>query len=131
MSEINLGDVFGVLAVSGLSIICGLILGIAALVAECKLFSKAGYDWWAAIIPIYNLYVLFQIIYGSDKGWKFLLLLIPLAGEVVGLVACFRLAQQFNRSFIFCILNVIITPITLLIMAFGDAEYMGSYNGML
>ena len=39
------------------------VIGIVALIAECKLYAMAGEPAWAAIIPIYNLYVFFKIIY--------------------------------------------------------------------
>lgn len=129
MSEINFGDIIAtILGMGALSVLL-FFLCIVVIVAQCKLFSKAGYDWWAALIPVYNSYVLFEIIYGN--GWKFLLMLIPVVGQIAVLVSYFRLAQQFNQSLIFCLLSVICTPITMCIMAFGDAEYRGTYDGLL
>ena len=53
-----------------------LAIAVLGIIAMWKIFEKAGEPGWAAIIPFYNLYVLFKITWGN--GWKFLLLLIPL-----------------------------------------------------
>lgn len=53
-----------------------LICTILTLVASWMVYKKMGRQGWEGIVPIYNLYVLCQELYGS--GWKFLLLLIPL-----------------------------------------------------
>lgn len=135
MNELDFGDIiggmFGALAVSGAVLALGVIICIVMIVAECKLFTKAGYEWWEAIIPIYNGYVLYKIIYGEGKGWKFFLTFIPVVGQFIAVVAMFRLAQQFGGSLLLCILSVLFSPIVLLILTFGSADYHGSYDGLL
>ena len=44
---------------------------IVMIIAEWKLFKKAGQPGWAAIVPFYNAYVLTKITWGN--GWLFLL----------------------------------------------------------
>ena len=41
--------------------IIAIAVAIFMIVAQCKLYSKAGEKWWSAIIPVWNLYVLFKI----------------------------------------------------------------------
>ena len=52
-------------------------LGIIVLIVAAfwKVFEKAGQPGWAAIVPIYNMYILLKI--GGKPGWWLLLMLIP------------------------------------------------------
>ena len=100
-----------------------LALYVLLVIAEWKIFTKAGRPGWAALIPIYNSYVLFDIIYG--QGLKFLLLLIPVFGWVVALVSYFRLGQVFGQETGFCIGLVLLSSIFTLILGFGSAQYIG------
>ena len=65
-------------AMAGLFIFIGIIsLAITVLfvVAMWKMFEKAGEPGWAALIPFYNMYVLFKNSWGN--GWYFLLSVLP------------------------------------------------------
>lgn len=44
-----------------LNIVLSIIVAIVFVVGMWKMFVKAGEGGWASIIPIYNIYVLFQI----------------------------------------------------------------------
>ena len=88
------------------------------------LFVKANEDGWKAIVPLYNLYTAFDIVYGN--GLKALLLLIPGFNIVVYIMFYFRLAQVFGKSTVFSILTVLFSPIMLLVIAFTpDSSYRG------
>ena len=58
------------------------ILGIAVFIyaAMWKVFEKAGQPGWAAIIPIYNFYIMTKI--AGKPGYWTLLCLIPLVNIV-------------------------------------------------
>lgn len=62
-------------AFNPLPTIISLVLCVFVLVCMWIIFRKAGKPGWAAIVPFYNLYVLFDITWGS--GMRFLLMLIP------------------------------------------------------
>lgn len=109
--------------------IISLAVCIFILVCEWKIFKKAGKPGWACIIPIYNAYVLFDIIYG--KGIKFLLLLVPLLNIVVAIAAAIRIAHVYGKSTGFGILNLFLPIIAEPILAFGDAEYQGPVDSFL
>jgi len=109
--------------------IISLAVCIFILVCEWKIFKKAGKPGWACIIPIYNAYVLFDIIYG--KGVKFLLLLVPLLNIVVAIAAAIRIAHVYGKSTGFGILNLFLPIIAEPILAFGDAEYKGPVDSFL
>jgi len=76
--------------------ILSLAISVLAIIALWKIFEKAGEPGWAAIIPFYNLYVLFKITWGN--GWKFLLMLIPIANIVFAIITMVKLAKAFGKS---------------------------------
>lgn len=46
-------------------LVIAIVLGALLLIANWKIFTKAGQAGWKTLIPIYNGMVLFKIIYGS------------------------------------------------------------------
>ena len=100
-----------------------LALGVLIIIAEWKVFVKAGEPGWAALIPFYNTYTLFKIAWG--QGWKFLLLLIPVANIVFYIMVNVKLARAFGKGAGFgwglALLPVIFYPV----LGFGDAAYQG------
>ncbi len=98
-------------------------VAILGVVAMWKIFVKAGEPGWAAIIPLYNLYVLFKITWGS--GWKFLLMLIPIANFVILIITMVKLAKAFGKGGGFAVGLIFLSVIFYCILAFGDAQYVG------
>lgn len=100
-----------------------LALGIFGIIVSWKVFKKAGRPGWACIIPIYNIYVMFDIVYG--KGIKFLLLLIPFYNIYVIIKFAIDMAHVFGKSTGFGIGILFLSVIFYAILAFGDARYLG------
>lgn len=73
-----------------------LAIYVLIIVATWKVFEKAGKPGWAAIVPFYNQYVLFEITWGD--GWRFLMLLIPFYNIVVAIQTNLRVARAFGKS---------------------------------
>ena len=73
-----------------------LAVAIIYVIADWRIFSKAGIPGWAIFVPIYNTYCLFRLLFG--KGWLFLLLLVPLVNIVVLLLIPFRLGAVFSDN---------------------------------
>lgn len=105
------------------AMIIPLLIGVVALVAEWRIYSMAGEPGWACLIPIYNMYVLYKIVYG--KGIKFLLLIVPILGEIAAIMLIVRLGQRFGKSTGFIIGMLFLSPIFLLMLAFGNSSYQG------
>ena len=103
--------------------IIGLIVCIISLVALAKVFKKAGRPGWAVIVPIYNLYVLFDIAWG--KGIMFLLMLIPVVDIVVLIMLYVKLAKAFGKSGGFAAGLIFLNLIFVCILGFGSAQYIG------
>ncbi len=119
------GGFVGILVIVYIAII---VFEIAAL---WKVFVKAGQPGWAAIIPIYNLYILLKVI--GRPGWWLVLFLagviVPFVGWilliVISIIIAIDLAKSFAKSSGFAVglffLNFIFVPI----LGFGESQYVG------
>ena len=83
-------------AVSIVPTIISLVLCVFVLVCMWIIFRKANKPGWAAIVPFYNLYVMFEITWGS--GWRFLLMLIPIYNIILSIQTQIRLAKAFGKG---------------------------------
>ncbi|MCC5945695.1 MAG: signal peptidase I [Bernardetiaceae bacterium] len=108
--------------------ILGLIiqLGFFVLYAASfwKIYEKAGHEGWKAIIPIYNLVILLQII--NKPVWWLLLLLIPVVNIVILFMMYIELAKVFGKGVGYGIGLVLLSFIFAPMLAFGDAQYQGA-----
>ena len=95
-----------------------LVLMIAAM---WKVFDKAGEPGWAAIVPIYNLYVMLKI--AGKPGWWLILMLIPFVNLVVGIIMYIAFAQAFGKGAGFGLGLLFLGPIFFPILAWGEARY--------
>ena len=103
--------------------IISLVLCVFVLVCMWIIFRKAGKPGWAAIVPFYNLYVLFEITWGS--GMRFLLLLIPIYNIILSIQTQVRLAKAFGKSGCFAAGLVFLPYIFIPLLAFGKETYQG------
>jgi hypothetical protein len=105
----------------GMIFVLAIILVIVA--AHWKLFTKAGKPGWASIVPIYNIYVLLQII--GRPWWWLLLLFVPFINIIVAVMICLDLAKAFGKGTAFGVFGLVIFPyIGYLILAFGSSTYI-------
>ena len=83
---------------TGLAVIWVIALLLIALmiVAMWILFKKAGKPGWAAVVPFYDQYTLYEITWGN--GWRFLMLLIPIYNIVLAILTYIRLAKAFGKD---------------------------------
>lgn len=116
-------------AASGVYSIVGIVIGVIAIVAMWKLFEKAGKPGWHSLIPFLNTWDLFDIVYGA--GWKMFLTLIPVVGWIVPLCLYFRMAKAYGKDAGFGIGLVLLSPIFMLILAFGNSTYYGPTSSFL
>ena len=100
-----------------------LIFLVAVVVAMWKIFKKANRPGWAAIIPFYNTYTLYDIVWGN--GIKFLLLLIPIYNIILVIQTNLRLAKVFGKGTGFGVGLTFLAPIFFLMLGFGKAEFVG------
>mgnify|MGYP000221952372 FL=1 len=105
-----------------------LAVAVFSIVSMWKVFKKAGKEGWAALIPIYNLVVLFQIS-GIDPK-KLLWFLLPFIGQIIVFVylimAYINLAKAFGKSSGFAAGLIFLNVIFMGILAFDDSVYSGT-----
>jgi len=111
----------GVTALLSTYMILILVIAVIMIVANWKVFTKAGKPGWASIIPLYNMYVMFEI--AGINGWMFLLTFVPIANIIIQIMLYLNLAKKFEKSTGFAIGLILLNPIFLLMLAFGNAEY--------
>ncbi len=93
-----------------------------------KIFTKAGQPGWAAIVPIYNTYLLTQIV-GRPILW-FILTFVPCANIVALWFITQDLAKSFGKSSGFGMGLFFLGPIFFPMLGFSDAQYSGpSFKG--
>ncbi|MDO4324961.1 MAG: DUF5684 domain-containing protein [bacterium] len=100
-----------------------LVVLVVGIVAGWRIFEKANEPGWAAIVPFYSSYKMYQISWGT--GWLFLLQLVPCVGVVVSLIMNLKLAKAFGKGTGFGIGLFLLPFIFQLILGFGSAEYEG------
>ena len=108
----------------GLFFIVWLAVMILMFVALWKVFTKAGQPGWAALIPIYNFYVMLKI--AGKPEWWLILLFIPLVNFVVGIMMLVGLASNFGKGVGFVVGLIFLPFVFYPILAFGSAEYQGA-----
>ena len=108
---------------------------VLIIVAQWKIFTKAGQEGWKALIPIYNVVVLYKII--GLSPWLLLLYLlsvVPVVGWIISIalsiVSMVKLAKAFNQSTAFIFGLLFLSPIFQMILGFGKAEYVGPENNL-
>lgn len=99
------------------------MLAIFCLVCCWAIFEKAFEHGWGALIPFYSNYLYFKITWGN--GWKFLLLLIPIANFVIAIITMVKLAKAFGKSGGFAVGLIFLSVIFYCILAFDQSEYAG------
>lgn len=100
-------------------------LGLIALVIAgfWKVFEKAGHPGWAAIVPIYNVYILTKI--AGRPWWWLLLLLIPFVNIIVIAVLSIDVAKSFGQSILFGVGLWLLGFIFYPLLGFGKYQYQG------
>ena len=96
---------------------------ILIIAAVWKVYVKAGKPGWAAIVPIYNIIVLLEIV--GRPLWWFLLFFVPLVNFIVAIIIYIDLAKSFGKSAGFGIGLLFLGIIFFPILGFGDAQYQG------
>ncbi len=114
-------------------IIITLAVAVVSIIAMWKIFTKAGKPGWAAIIPVYNLVVLYQIV-GINPLWLLMLIgaiipfvnfIVAIAFFVLTILVDIKLAKAFGKSGGFAVGLIFLPFIFQCILGFGKAEYQG------
>ncbi len=137
------------LAAGGSAFLAIYSVGIIALVilqvvANWKIFEKAGEQGWKSLIPVYAEYILYKIAWDTKPFWilmglgilNMLLCWIPVAGVILSFifgilaviieVLCYvKLSKAFGHGGGFALGLILLSPIFFMILGFEDSEYIG------
>lgn len=108
-----------------LGVIIYLAFVVFIIASVWKVYEKAGYPGWSAIIPFYNIYILSKIT--GVKNWWFIF--IPILNIYIAFVLYIALAKSFGKGAGFGIGLLFLGFIFYPILGFGDATYLGP-NGI-
>jgi hypothetical protein len=108
-------------AAGGIGVILYLAIIVFFIVTFWKVFEKAGRPGWAAIIPIYNVYIYCKV--AGRPGWWILLFLIPIVNIVIGAIVAIDVAKHFSKSTAFGVGLWLLAFIFAPILAFGPATF--------
>lgn len=135
---------------AGLAIYVGvcLVWYIIMVIANWRIFTKAGEAGWKSIIPVLNTYVVFKIAWNVKMFWIMFGTLIAgsictaIAGEdggvltiigavfslascVLGIITVHKLSKSFGHGIGFTLGLLFLSPIFTLILGLGSSEYIG------
>ncbi len=75
------------------------------------------------LIPFYNIIVLLKIV--GRPWWWLILAMIPLVNFIFAIIINIDLAKSFGKGVGFAIGLILLAPIFIMILGFGDVRYQG------
>ena len=69
----------------------GVVLGLLGV------FPKAGWPWWTALVPGYNIYILVVGVARLGVLW-FVLVLVPVVQIIAAILVNLEVARRFGKS---------------------------------
>ena len=116
-----------------IAMLISLAIFVLTIIANWKIFTKAGQAGWKSIIPIYNMVILYKVA-GISPWWLLLYLtaFIPVVGTVISvgltIYLMINLAKAFGKGSGFMVGLILLNTIFMMILAFGESEYQLSKN---
>lgn len=99
-----------------------LLIVVLMLVSMWKIFEKAGRQGWEGIIPIYNIYVMLQLI-NRPWWWLLLIIFVPIANIIFSIIMLYEFLGKFGKGIGFTIASLFFPFITFPMLAFGDDTF--------
>src|ERR1700761_8666270 len=112
-----------VFAMLGIFLIPIIILSVVMIIAHWKIYEKAGKPGWAAIIPIYNIIVLLEIV--GKPVWWIILFIIPCVNIIFAVWTVNLLSKSFGQSEGFTVGLLLLGIVFYPMLAFGNYQYLG------
>jgi len=96
---------------------------ILVVIAQWRVYEKAGQPGWAVLIPFFNFYILLKIV--GKPAWWLLWIFVPLVNVVVEIWVTNLLSKSFGKDEAFTLGLIFLSVIFYPILGFGKAEYKG------
>ncbi|MGN8215188.1 MULTISPECIES: DUF5684 domain-containing protein [Halococcus] len=109
-----LGIVFSLVAIA---------FAVLTIAGMWRTFQKASRPGWAAIVPVYNFYVMVKI--GGNAWWWLIVFLIPVVNIVAAIKIPIDVAKAFGQGIGFGLGLGFLSFIFFPLLGFGDYEYQG------
>ena len=133
----------GFLAILGIMILIGLVIAIITIIGMWKVLEKGNKPGWGALIPIYNTYLMCDMV-GISPWWILIVLLSPILAviPIIGPLAQMAisiyfaillnvsLARAFKKEDGFAIGLILLAPVFYLILGFGKENKYEGKNPM-
>ena len=103
-------------------LVWGAVTFPGVLLGWLGVFPKAGLPRWAALVPVYNVYLLVVGVARLSILW-FVLLWIPVVQIVAALLVNVEVARRFGRSEGFGVGLAMVGFVFYPLIGFGDAQY--------
>lgn len=109
--------------------IAGMLFYLAIIVLYIagfwKMFEKAGKPGWAAIIPVYNMIIIAEIV-GKPIWWGIVAALVPCVNIVFTIWLMNLLMKSFGKEVpLWTILTIFFGFVTIPVIGFGSDKYIG------
>jgi hypothetical protein len=118
----NIFDQTSIFALNTTNSFLAFVVYVLVVIALWRVFTKAGYPGWLAIIPIVN--AIFVVKVAGFSGWMTLLYLIPIVNIVFHIIVSIRLGRAFGHGWFFSLLLLVIFWIIgYLIVGFSGDKY--------
>src|SRR4051812_17767671 len=88
-----------------------------------QIYVKANQPGWACLVPFYSLIIYVQVV--GKPIWWFLLLIIPYTCAIFQIWCLNRLSKSFGQDTGFTVGLVLLYPIFVCVLGFGNYTYLG------
>jgi len=116
------------------------------IIAQWKLFTKAGEGGWKSLIPIYNYYTLFKITWSRTAFFVMAALMIgsalllqktdsdfcQVAGNIcsaltglITIIETYKVSRAYGHGFPYFLGLLFLEPLFILILGLGSSKYVG------
>ncbi len=127
--------------IMGIAVV-GVIMVVILIIAQWKMFKKAGQPGWLVLIPFYGQYKMYDICWNKKIYWVVLILsiifntldsvllvsLCSILSIVIYVIFSINLSRAFGFSDAFALGLIFLPVIFYLIAAFSKNEYVGKKN---
>ena len=87
-----------------------------------RLFTKAGQPGWAALIPVYNWAILWNV--AGFSAWNVLWFVVPVANLPAWFFLWYSVAKKFKRDTPFAVATMLLPFIFIYVLARGGSRHM-------